>query len=77
MVFTCTGAPFRVRFHPVLSLTRDRLMETREMVCDEMAVRLADQHQYARSLLRLASLLVDGMPARNPDTIGIFDSTTF
>lgn len=65
-----------VRFHPVFSLTRDRLMETREMVCDQLAAGLADQRQYARSLLRLASLLVDGMPARTPHAIGIFDATT-
>jgi TonB family protein len=66
-----------VRFHPVLSLTRSRLIETREMVCDQLAASLADHHQYARSLLRLASLLVNGMPARTPHAIGIFDDTTF
>ena len=66
-----------VRFHPVLFLTRERLMETREMVCDQLAAGLAGQHQYACSLLRLASLLVDGMPARTPHAIGIFDATTF
>lgn len=66
-----------VCFHPVLSLTRRRLAETREMICDQMAASLADPHQYARSLLRLASLLVGGMPARTPHTIGIFDVTTF
>jgi TonB family protein len=66
-----------VRFHPVLSLTSDHLMETREMICDRLAAGLADQEQYGRSLLRLASLLVEGTPARTPHTIGIFDSTTF
>ena len=66
-----------VGFHPVLSLTRNRLTETREMVCDQLAASIAGQHQYARSLLRLASLLVDGMPARTPHAIGIFDATTF
>jgi TonB family protein len=66
-----------VRFHPVLTLTREHLMETREMVCDQLAASLADQHQYARSLLRLASLLVDGMPARTPHAIGMLDATTF
>ena len=66
-----------VCFHPVLRLTRGRLTESREMVCDEMAAGLADQHEYARSLLRLASLVVDGMPARTPHAIGIFDATTF
>jgi TonB family protein len=66
-----------VRFHPVLLLTRSRITESREMICDQLAAGLADQHQYARSLLRLASLLVDGMPARSPHAIGIFDATTF
>jgi TonB family protein len=66
-----------LRFHPALSLTRDRLMESREMVCDQMAAGLADRHEYARSLLRLAALLVDGKRARTPYAIGIFDATTF
>jgi len=66
-----------VRFHPVLSVTRNRLMETREMICDQLAAGLADHHQYARSLLRLASLLVEGTPARTPHAIGMFDATTF
>ena len=66
-----------VRFHPVFFLTRERLMESREMVCDQMAAGTADHQEYARSLLRLASLLVGGMPARVPHAIGIFDSTTF
>ena len=66
-----------VCFHPVLSLTRYRLAETREMICDQMAATLADHHQYARSLLRLASVLVGGIPKRIPHTIGIFDVTTF
>lgn len=66
-----------VCFHPVLSLTRCRLAETREMVCDQMAAGLSDHHRYARSLLRLASLLVRGIPAKHPHAIGILDATTF
>jgi TonB family protein len=66
-----------VRFHPMLSLTRSCLTETREMVCDHLAASLADHHQYARSLLRLAAVLVDGMRARTPHAIGIFDAITF
>ena len=64
-----------VRFHPFLSLTRERLTESREMVCDQLAAGLAEPHQYARSLLRMAALLVDG--PRTPHTIGILDSTSF
>ncbi len=66
-----------VRFHPVLTLTRVRLTETREMVCDQLAAGVADQHQYARSLLQLAAVLVEGAPSRSPHAIGIFDANTF
>ena len=66
-----------VCFHPVLAATRSRLTETREMACDQLAAGVTDRHQYARSLLRLASLLVNGMPVRTPHAIGIFDATTF
>jgi TonB family protein len=70
-----------VAFHPLFRLTREHIMESREMICDQMAAQVAgqagDPHQYARSLLRLASLLVQGMPTRTPQAIGIFDSTTF
>lgn len=65
-----------VGFHPLLSFTRDRLTETREMVCDDLAAGIAEQHQYARSLMRLASLLVDRIPAKTSHAIGIFDATT-
>ncbi len=66
-----------VRFHPLFRLTRQRVMESREMVCDQMAAEAGERHQYARSLLRLASLLVRGMPTQTPHAIGIFDATTF
>jgi beta-lactamase regulating signal transducer with metallopeptidase domain len=45
-------------FHPFLWLTRSRLSESREMVCDAIAAeRLEGPQTYARSLLRLASAL--------------------
>jgi beta-lactamase regulating signal transducer with metallopeptidase domain len=62
-----------VSYHPLLRLTRDRLMESREMVCDEMAAAISGRDVYAHSLLRLASLLIDGVPIRIPHAIGIFD----
>ncbi len=64
-------------YHPALWLTRERIMETREIVCDEMAAEITGQTEYARSLLRLASLLVSGMPIRTPHAIGIFDANAF
>ncbi len=65
------------RYHPLLWLTRERVIETREMVCDQMAAEAAGQKEYARSLLRLASLLVQGAAVRTPHAIGIFDANTF
>jgi TonB family protein len=66
-----------VSFHPVSSLTRKHVMESREMVCDAMAAGIDGRQQYARSLLRLASLLVNGTLAETPHAIGIFDANTF
>jgi len=65
-----------VSYHPLLWRTRERLMETREMVCDEMVAAISGREEYAHSLLRLASLLVKGMPIRTPHAIGIFDANT-
>jgi TonB family protein len=64
-------------YHPALRLTRERIMETREMICDQMAAEISGPNQYARSLLRLASLLVSGVPARTPHAIGILDANAF
>jgi TonB family protein len=64
-----------VSYHPAVWLTRQRMMETREMVCDEMAAD-AGGREYAQSLLRLASLLLQGRAVRVPHAIGVFDSNT-
>ena len=66
-----------VAYHPLLWFTRARIMETREMICDEMAAEIDGQQDYARSLLRLARLLIEGAPAITPHTIGIFDADIF
>ncbi len=70
-------ASLPVAYHPLLWFTRARIMETREMICDEMAADINGQKDYARSLLRLARLLVERTPAVTPHTIGIFDANTF
>jgi TonB family protein len=66
-----------VAYHPLLWVTRARVMESREMICDQMAAAMSGEKEYARSLLRMASLLVPGKPDRTPHTIGIFDTNVF
>jgi TonB family protein len=66
-----------VSYHPLLWLTRARIMESREMVCDQMAASVTGPNEYAQSLLRLASLLITGTLGRTPHTIGIFDANVF
>jgi TonB family protein len=67
-----------VAYHPALWLTRARVAESREMVCDAMAAEaVAGSERYARSLLRLASLLVEGAPDKTVHAIGIFDANSF
>ncbi|HEY2473125.1 MAG TPA: M56 family metallopeptidase [Terracidiphilus sp.] len=69
-------ASLPMSYHPGAWFTCQQLTETREMVCDEMAAGDAGNHAYAQSLLRLASLLLDGKPVRVPHAIGVFDSNT-
>jgi TonB family protein len=66
-----------VTYHPLLWLTRVRIMESREIVCDQMAAAMTGRNEYARSLLRLASLMVAGTLGSTPHTIGIFDANAF
>jgi TonB family protein len=66
-----------VSFHPLLWVTRARIMESREMVCDQIAAQMTGGSEYARSLLRLASLLISAGAGRTPHTIGIFDANVF
>jgi TonB family protein len=67
-----------VAYHPVLWLALARVAESREVVCDAMAAQaVAGGENYARSLLRLASLVTSAAPARTLHAIGIFDANTF
>lgn len=67
-----------VAYHPLLPLTRAQLADTRELVCDAMAVAaLPGRERYARSLLRMASLLADRATPRLLHAIGIFDANIF
>jgi TonB family protein len=67
-----------VAFHPALWLTRARLAETRELLCDAMAAEaVGGRDTYARSLMRLASALSDRAAPRVLHAIGIFDANIF
>ncbi len=64
-----------VAYHPFLRLTRDRLVESREWVCDgQAAAAVGVPKLYARSLLRLATSLMEGMPVKTPHAIGMLDA---
>jgi TonB family protein len=63
-----------VSYHPAFRFTRERLTESREIVCDQIAADLTSRSLYSRSLLRLASLLVSAAPARAAHAVGIFDT---
>ena len=65
-----------VSYHPAFWLARQRMRDTREMVCDQMAAELSDNVQYAQSLLRLASMLLKGQSLGIPHAIGVFDTNT-
>jgi len=65
-------------YHPLLWLTRAQVAESREMACDAMAAEaVAGRDKYARSLLRLASMLANQAPVRTLHAIGIFDANIF
>jgi TonB family protein len=67
-----------IAYHPLLALSRARLAETRELVCDAMAAEAAGGRDvYARSLLRLAGALTDHPAPRVLHAIGILDANIF
>jgi TonB family protein len=67
-----------VAYHPLLRMTRSRIAESREMVCDAMAADIvAGRESYARSLLRLASRIASSTPVGTLHAIGIFDANIF
>lgn len=74
LVYEIVALP--ISYHPSLWFTRQRIMETREMVCDAMAAGVRGDQEYAQSLLRLAALLLQGRQVRVPHAIGVFDANT-
>jgi TonB family protein len=62
-------------FHPATRMLKARIAQTREMICDEMAVsRVVDPHRYTQSLLRLATRMFLTPRVSSSHAIGIFDA---
>ncbi len=74
LLYECLSLP--VRYHPLSALTRNRMSESREMVCDQRAADFLGRQLYRHSLLRLASLLVEQTPATPSHAIGLLDANT-
>lgn len=62
--------------HPATALIKTRIAQTRELACDEMAVRLLPSgKQYARSLLHIAQKMFAAVPsAKSNYAMGLFDT---
>jgi len=63
-------------FHPATAFIKTRIAQTRELACDEMAVRLLPSgNQYARSLLHIAQTMFAAAPsAKSNYAMGLFDT---
>ena len=69
------GVSLGLAFHPVTRMVKARIAQTREMICDEMAVsRVIDPHSYSQSLLRLATRMFLTPRVSSSHAIGIFDA---
>jgi len=62
-----------ISFHPAAALVKRRINETRELACDETVSELImDPHDYARSLVSLASAI--SLPGRPTYILGVNDA---
>jgi len=66
-------------FHPAAALVKTRIAQTRELACDEMAIRLLPSgKQYARSLLHIAqTMFAAASSAKSNYAMGLFDTQAF
>ncbi len=64
-----------IAFHPITWMLKSQIAQTREMVCDDMAIhKLVDPETYSRSLLRLATIVALASRTSAYHAIGIFDA---
>ena len=72
LLYTLLSLP--IAWHPLLWLTRARLAESRELICDDAAAEaVAVRKQYAQSLLRFASIFAGQPRIATLHAIGILD----
>jgi TonB family protein len=65
-------------YHPIAHRTLERVAESREMVCDALAAEAVEGGEsFARSLLRLATLMATAQRPKTLHAIGILDANTF
>jgi beta-lactamase regulating signal transducer with metallopeptidase domain len=65
-------------FHPAATLIKNRIDQTRELACDEIAAEcLSTGTQYARSLLRIAQSMAANQGSTTVEyALGLFDANT-
>jgi TonB family protein len=64
-----------VSYHPMTRWLKAQIRQSRELVCDAMAAEfVTTREHYARSLLRLASMMLNQTQTVNIHAIGIFDA---
>jgi TonB family protein len=64
-----------IAFHPLTWFLKAQIAQTREMICDAMAIeKLIDSRDYSQSLLQLAIMIFHVPPVSTTQAIGIFDA---
>ena len=65
-----------IAFHPVTKLLKERIDQSRELACDEIAAEQSDSRSgYARSLLRIAESMSAGSAQKQSrHALGLFDT---
>lgn len=68
------AASLLLAFHPLVGVIKARIAQTREMICDGMVTEgQVGAGDYARSLLRLATMIAAGSEASASSAVGIFE----
>jgi beta-lactamase regulating signal transducer with metallopeptidase domain len=76
LIYELLSLPLSI--HPATAIIKDRIGQTRELVCDEMAAaHVANRAAYARSLLNIAQSICEGpSPSASTYALGLFDTNT-